>query len=138
VDGYALPGQRRHACTLSHSTAHPLGSALVPTTLQAKDVKLQSHLIAALESLAAQKQLLAESQMEVLGRLLAEAREQRAADSKRLAPGGGSSASGSPVAPRRSLLGFGRKGSRAASSNGGSPRVGAAPQQRVFDLGDDE
>jgi hypothetical protein len=100
-------------------------------------VKLQSHLVAALESLVAQKQLLSESQMEMLGRLLAEAREQRAADSKRLAPGGGSG-SGSPVAPRRSLLGFARKGSHAASSSGGSPRPGAAPQQRVFDLGDDE
>jgi hypothetical protein len=105
---------------------------------------VQSHLIAALESLAAQKQLLAESQAGVLGRLLAEAREQRAADGKRLAPaaaGGG----GSPVAARRSLLGFARKGACAGSSNGGSPGLGAAAgaagkpaQQQVFDLGDEE
>lgn len=120
--------------------------------LQVKDQKIQSHLIAALSSLAAQRQLLSSSQHQMVAALLAEAKEQRAAGSgKKLTAGGGAGSTYS-TPPRRSLLGFGRRsvpGSGSSISCPGSPATGgqasgkggsvlAPPRQSVFDLGDSD
>ncbi len=116
-----------------------------------KDHKIQSHLIAALDSLTAQRQLLGSSQHQMLAALLAEAKEQRAAGSGKHTAGGGAGSTYS-TPPRRSLLGFGRRsvpGSGSSISCPGSPAMGgqasgkggsalALPRQSVFDLGDSD